>query len=83
MRTSLPFQGNKGSQWNAPVSYLILCVSCGLCVKVCPAGAKHIRNDLPRAQHLLQEKKHVYAAIAPSWRNNYPGVTDKQINQRS
>ena len=56
-----------------------LCVSCGLCVKVCPAGAKHIRNDLPRAQHLLQEKKHVYAAIAPSWRNNYPGVTDKQL----
>jgi iron only hydrogenase large subunit-like protein len=56
-----------------------LCVSCGLCVKICPAGAKHIRNDLPRAQYLLEEKKNVYAAIAPSWRTNYPGVSDKQL----
>jgi iron only hydrogenase large subunit-like protein len=56
-----------------------LCVSCGLCVKICPAGAKHIRDDLPRAQFLLENKKDVYAAIAPSWRNNYPGVSDKQL----
>jgi iron only hydrogenase large subunit-like protein len=56
-----------------------LCVSCGLCVKICPAGAKHIRDDLPRAQHLLQENPNVYAAIAPSWRNNYPEVSDKQL----
>ena len=56
-----------------------LCVSCGRCVRICPAGAKHIRNDLAKAQAILSTHKKVYAAIAPSWRSNYPEISDKQL----
>ncbi len=44
-----------------------LCVSCGECVKVCPAEAKKIRSDLSRAQYLLHSGAKVYASIAPSY----------------
>ena len=51
-----------------------LCVACGVCYQVCPAGAKRIRDDLPRAMHLLSGTRKVYASIAPSWENRFPGV---------
>ena len=44
-----------------------LCVSCGECVKVCPAEAKKIRSDLSRAQYLLHSGAKAYASIAPSY----------------
>lgn len=56
-----------------------LCVACGLCYQVCPAGAKKIRSDLERARHLLKRKEKVYASIAPSWINYFTGVNEKQL----
>jgi iron only hydrogenase large subunit-like protein len=43
-----------------------LCIFCGRCVSVCPAGAKKIRNDVPRAIQLLKLKREVYVSLAPS-----------------
>ncbi|MCF7958900.1 MAG: 4Fe-4S binding protein, partial [Phycisphaerae bacterium] len=36
-----------------------LCVICGNCVKVCPVGAKKVRDDIKRARVLLQMKERV------------------------
>ncbi len=47
-----------------------LCIFCGRCVDVCPAGAKKVRDDIPRAKQLLQIKEQVYVSLAPS----YPAV---------
>ena len=44
-----------------------LCIFCGRCVSICPAGAKKVRNDLPRARQLLALKKRVYLSLAPSF----------------
>lgn len=44
-----------------------LCIFCGRCVSVCPAGAKKIRNDVPRAVQLLKMKREVYVSLAPSY----------------
>ena len=47
-----------------------LCIFCGRCVDICPAGAKKIRNDVPRARQLMTMKEKVYVSLAPS----YPAV---------
>lgn len=52
-----------------------LCVSCGECVKVCPAEAKKIRSDLSRAQHLIQSGAKVYASVAPSYVGYFKGIS--------
>jgi iron only hydrogenase large subunit-like protein/uncharacterized Fe-S cluster-containing protein len=44
-----------------------LCIFCGRCVDVCPAGAKKVRNDVPRAKQLLSIRKKVYVSLAPSY----------------
>ncbi len=44
-----------------------LCVLCGHCVRVCPVGAKRVRNDLKRAELLLRSKKKVIISLAPSF----------------
>lgn len=44
-----------------------LCIFCGRCVTVCPAGAKKVRDDLPRARQLLKTKERVYLSVAPSF----------------
>ena len=51
-----------------------LCVLCGHCVEVCPVGAKRVRNDLPRAQRLLETKKRVIVSLAPSFASEFPGL---------
>ncbi|MDD3119206.1 MAG: [Fe-Fe] hydrogenase large subunit C-terminal domain-containing protein [Victivallales bacterium] len=56
-----------------------LCVACGLCVKVCPAGAKHIREDLSRARFLLSRNHKVYVSLAPSWRSAFREVGPGQM----
>ena len=55
------------------------CVACGGCVAVCPARAKHIRNDLNRAKHLLTLQAPVYASLAPSWVSEFPDVNAAQM----
>ncbi len=55
------------------------CVACGGCVAVCPAHAKHIRNDLNRAKHLLTLQTPVYASLAPSWVSEFPGTDAAQM----
>ncbi len=52
-----------------------LCVSCGECVKVCPAEAKKIRSDLSRAQYLIQSGARVYASVAPSYVGYFKGIS--------
>ncbi len=55
------------------------CVACGECVKVCPAHAKKIRNDLARLRKLLDSDAKVYASIAPSFTAYFKGVTIGQL----
>ncbi len=52
-----------------------LCVSCGECVKVCPAEAKKIRSDLSRAQYLIQSGAKVYASVAPSYVGYFKNIS--------
>ncbi len=56
-----------------------LCVACGGCVAICPAGAKHIRNDLNRARNLLSLETPVYVSLAPSWVSEFPGIDAARI----
>lgn len=51
-----------------------LCVLCGHCVIVCPAGAKRVRDDLPRARQLLKIKEKVFLSLAPSFASEFAGV---------
>ena len=51
-----------------------LCILCGHCVEVCPAGAKKVRNDLGRAKKLIESGKRVIASLAPSFASEFPGV---------
>ncbi len=56
-----------------------LCVACGHCVEICPAHAKHVRNDLRRAQHLLEDGEKVYVSLAPSWVSEFKNVKPAQM----
>jgi iron only hydrogenase large subunit-like protein len=56
-----------------------LCVACGLCVKICPAGAKQIRCDLSRAKFIISGNTKVIASIAPSWVNNFKNYSRGQL----
>ncbi len=55
------------------------CIWCGTCVRVCPAGAKKVRNDLDRAKHLLSRKEKVIASLAPSFITEFPGIKPEQL----
>jgi iron only hydrogenase large subunit-like protein len=56
-----------------------LCMYCGTCVLVCPQGAKTVRNDLPAVRQLLQDKKRVYAAVAPSYVSEFPDIGPENL----
>lgn len=51
-----------------------LCTACGHCVAICPAKAKKVRNDVKRAENLLQRKARVIASVAPSWAAEFPDM---------
>lgn len=42
-----------------------LCIFCGNCTRICPAGVKKIRNDVESVKTLLKEKKTI-VSLAPS-----------------
>jgi iron only hydrogenase large subunit-like protein len=48
-----------------------LCIYCGTCVDICPAGAKRVRNDRRRVQHLLETNPFVIVSLAPSWLSEF------------
>lgn len=50
------------------------CIACGRCVEVCPAHAKHIRDDLGRVKYLLDRLDNVFVSLAPSYAAAFPGV---------
>jgi len=52
-----------------------MCVYCGHCVAVCPNAAKHVRNDLARARHLIGLPQRVFVSLAPSWLTEFGTLT--------
>ena len=56
-----------------------ICIACGQCVAVCPSNAKKIRNDISRVKALIDQGKNVYVCIAPSWKAEFPGVSDSSM----
>lgn len=55
------------------------CILCGTCVIQCPADAKHIRDDLARAQQLINLKEKVIVSLAPSFASEFPEFTKEQL----
>jgi ferredoxin len=51
------------------------CVLCGHCVKVCPAGAKVIRDDRAVVLDLLASGARPWLSLAPSWPAEFPRWT--------
>lgn len=52
-----------------------LCIYCGTCVNICPAGAKQVRDDRARVKYLLRQEKQVIVSLAPSWLSEFQGVS--------
>ncbi len=56
-----------------------VCILCGHCVEVCPNGAKRVRDDLPRARHVLGSKQRVFVSLAPSYVTEFTELTPGQM----
>lgn len=56
-----------------------LCVLCGHCVTICPAGAKRVRDDLSRARQLLKLRERVVVSLAPSFVSEFAGVDPRAL----
>ncbi len=52
-----------------------LCINCGYCTIICPAGAKKIRDDVGLVRHFIQNGERVVAALAPAWVSEFVGVS--------
>ena len=50
------------------------CIYCGMCVNICPSGAKQVRNDVRKVKQLLRSGKCVVASIAPSWVSEFSDI---------
>lgn len=51
------------------------CIYCGHCISICPAGAKHAREDISTVKYLLQQNNRVIVSLAPSWPSEFPGYS--------
>ena len=57
-----------------------LCIACGICVEVCPAGVKTIRDDSGSVKEYLEiPHRSAYASLAPSWVNEFPGISESAM----
>lgn len=56
-----------------------LCILCGHCVDVCPAGAKRVRDELDKVKQLIKDKKKVYVSLAPSFTSEFSGFKPGQL----
>ncbi len=57
-----------------------LCVLCGHCVTVCPAKAKRVRDDLPRAKQIVKMNKSAILSLAPSFASEFAGLPVSSIS---
>ncbi|MEA4847474.1 MAG: [Fe-Fe] hydrogenase large subunit C-terminal domain-containing protein [Clostridiaceae bacterium] len=55
------------------------CILCGECVVICPQNAKRIREDLPKANKILESGVKVYASVAPSVAAAFPEVSFESV----
>ena len=55
------------------------CVMCGHCVKICPAGAKKVRDDVDKAKLLLSRKEKVIVSLAPSYVSEFKGISNSRL----
>ncbi|MFW5802871.1 MAG: [Fe-Fe] hydrogenase large subunit C-terminal domain-containing protein [Verrucomicrobiota bacterium] len=55
------------------------CVACGECVSICPVGAKRVRDDLARAQRLLDSGRRVIVSLAPSYLAEFADLTAMKL----
>lgn len=66
--------------WNDHASVVPeLCIACGHCVEICPAHAKKVRDDSPVAEKLIRSGIPVYVSLAPSWINEFAGLSPARI----
>ena len=56
-----------------------LCIHCGICVDICPSGAKKIRKDLPFAKSLLKQRERVIVSLAPSYATQFADLPKEQL----
>ncbi len=56
------------------------CIACGHCVRVCPSGAKRVRNDIDKVKRLFLQNKKVIVSLAPSWTGVYNVSPEKMIS---
>lgn len=56
-----------------------LCIACGHCVSICPAGAKKVRDDVKRVRHLLKRKSRVFLSLAPSFVSEFQDISPQQL----
>ncbi|TAJ15370.1 Fe-S cluster protein [Marinilabiliaceae bacterium JC017] len=56
-----------------------LCIYCGHCVSICPAGAKKVRNGISRAKWLIKHKPRVFVSLAPSYASEFPNTTSEEM----
>ena len=56
-----------------------LCIFCGRCTEVCPAGAKKVRNDLWKAQKLVAVNSQVAVSIAPSYISEWSNISKEKL----
>ncbi len=55
------------------------CIACGVCVNICPAGAKSIRDDTGKVKALLRGNEPVYVSLAPSWNAHFGAKNGRRL----
>ena len=59
-----------------------LCIYCGHCVSICPAGAKQIRDGVSRVKQLIKSGTQTVVSLAPSFRTEFKDIDDNQLTNK-